>query len=118
MKSIRKGRARAEIQGRCDGAGSEEIGVEPSDGYGCQRVLLWCLLRPHFFGEASERRPWINKRDAPGRFCPASLLTARVLPLPRQPLRGSYHSDAATPVPGARRLRRVLRFSRREEPIS
>jgi hypothetical protein len=59
--------------------------------------LFWCFAWPHFFGEAFERRPWINKRDAPGRFCPASLLTVRLPPLLRQPLRGSYHPDAATP---------------------
>ena len=56
MELIRRGVApEAGIQGRCDGAGSEVDGGEPSNR--CWRVLL---LKPVYFGEVSERRPWID----------------------------------------------------------
>ena len=57
MESIRQGVApEAGIQGRCYGAGSEVDGGKPSNR--CWRVLL---LKPVYFGEVSERRPWIEK---------------------------------------------------------
>ena len=57
MESIHQGVApEVEIQGRCDGAGSEVDGGEPSNqGW---RALL---LNRVYFGEVSERRPWIEK---------------------------------------------------------
>jgi hypothetical protein len=57
VESIRQGVApEAGIQGRCYGAGSEVDGGKPSNR--CWRVLL---LKPVYFGEISERRPWIEK---------------------------------------------------------
>ena len=74
-----RGRARADAQGRCDGVGSEEIGLsEPSrtlrsvpGGFLVSApVPLRDYLKPaHFFGEAPERRPWAIKReDRPAAF--------------------------------------------------
>lgn len=76
--SLRRGRARAEVQGRGDdGAGSEEgIGDPPSGGGDNVAIRGRCFLRKQnhpFFGEASEeRRPWTSNAKTPGRFCPAS----------------------------------------------
>jgi hypothetical protein len=57
VESIRRGVApEAGIQGRCDGAGSEVDGGKPSNR--CWGVLL---LKRVYFGEVSERRPWIEK---------------------------------------------------------
>ena len=69
MESIRRGVApEAGIQGRCDGAGSEVDGGRPSNR--CWRALL---LNGVYFGEVSERRPWIHKREAAGPFLPGFL---------------------------------------------
>src|SRR5438045_7471356 len=60
-----RGRARAEIQGRCDGAGSEEIGTEPSDGKPLSEgfvFIAFCVCFAHIsLVESSERRPRITK---------------------------------------------------------
>ena len=76
-----RGRARADAQGRCDGAGSEEIGCPPpargrppAGGFlsnllpGLPQAPLPLSLtgrkqNRHFFGEAPERRPWAIKRE-------------------------------------------------------
>src|SRR5579864_8265437 len=80
-----RGRARADAQGRCDGAGSEEIGfhppargIPPAGGF---LSICWRLPRAstplsltgrkqnsHFFGEAPERRPWAIKTRSPPGF--------------------------------------------------
>jgi hypothetical protein len=71
VESIRRGVApESGIQGRCDGAGSEVDGGRPSNRW--WRVLL---LNGVYFGEVSERRPWIEKTRrrraavAPLSFC-------------------------------------------------
>ena len=73
----------ADAQGRCDGAGSKEIGLKPFGHWLWLEGFLvlwvagrspapycplpkafsgphqkWRLTSPYFFGEASERRPW------------------------------------------------------------
>jgi hypothetical protein len=68
-----RGRARADAQGRCDGAGSEEIGCRnpPAqqpvlEGFGFTLNRSQWL---HFFGEVSERWPWAKTReDRPAAF--------------------------------------------------
>lgn len=66
MESIRRGVApEAGIQDRCDGAGSEVGGGRPSNR--CWRALL---LNGVYFGEVSERRPWIEKREDAGLLLP------------------------------------------------
>src|SRR6185503_15497467 len=70
VNSSARGRAQADAQGRCDGAGSEES-ARPLRSNQVRRGF--CLLA--FFGEAPERRPWARKRERPpGRFCPAFLI--------------------------------------------
>jgi hypothetical protein len=62
-----RGRARADAQGRGDGAGSVTDRRKPP-------TRCWGLLsfEQHQGGEAPERRPWASKRErSPGRFCPA-----------------------------------------------
>lgn len=65
------------VQGRYDGAGSEEIGMmnplsgeddrEPGRGFAFVAEI-------DFLGEVPERRPWTEMRKSPGDFCPASFL--------------------------------------------
>lgn len=53
-----RGRARADTQGRCDGAGSITDRQEQNP-----RVISGVLLLVHLDGEALERRPWVNERE-------------------------------------------------------
>ena len=58
-----RGRAQADTQGRCDGAGSvtDRQSEDPRASSGV--LLLWGLLDRYQGGEALELRPWVYKRD-------------------------------------------------------
>jgi hypothetical protein len=66
---VRSGSRPADAQGRCDGVGSEEIGLpQPSRGsrFGAREGCLFSSRDKqenlHFFGETPERRPWAKTR--------------------------------------------------------
>src|SRR5688500_15949268 len=80
-----RGRARADAQGRCDGAGSEQIGCRNPPAQLPVLEGFWLLLNRsqslHFFGEVPERRPWAYKReDRPAVFAGRSKLVKPVQP--------------------------------------
>ncbi len=73
------------------------------DPMGAEGLSCLGALSPHFFGEASERRPWAYKtRRQPGRFCPAFLmecwLMARTRPFAAAP-RCPAHASAVWEPP-------------------